>query len=97
MQFSPDLRERVLAGELQVSYRLWSRPQVKVGGTYRVGDRAIVVAEVELVPFGSLTDDDVRESGEPDREALRARVAHAGPVTDDTWVHRVAFHLSRAG
>jgi hypothetical protein len=29
-----------------------------------------------------------------DREALRARVAHAGPVTDDTWVYRVAFHLS---
>jgi hypothetical protein len=94
VQFSPDLRARVLAGELTVSYRLWSRPQVKAGGTYRVGDAAIVVDEVELVPFGSLTDADVREAGEPDREALRSRVAHAGPVTDDTWVHRVTFHLA---
>ena len=33
MQFSPDLRDRVANGTVTVSYRLWSRPKVKIGGT----------------------------------------------------------------
>jgi hypothetical protein len=32
MQFSAELRDRVADGSITVSYRLWSRPQVKVGG-----------------------------------------------------------------
>jgi hypothetical protein len=46
------------------------------------------------VPFASITADDVRRSGEQDREALRRRAAHAGPVADDTLLYRVEFHLT---
>src|ERR1700694_3102820 len=35
VQFSPDLRDRVADGTITISYRLWSRPKVKVGGVYR--------------------------------------------------------------
>jgi hypothetical protein len=49
---------------------------------------------VELVPFAAITPDDVRRSGERDREALRQRAAHAGPVADDTLLYRVEFHLA---
>jgi hypothetical protein len=93
VQFSQDLRERVVTGEVTVSVRLWSRPKVKVGGRYPVGPVEIEVDDVELVPFSVLTADDVRQSGEPDREALRRRAAHAGPVHDDTLVYRIAFHV----
>jgi hypothetical protein len=92
VQFSPELRDGVLAGEITVSYRLWSRPKVKVGGRYRVGPGRIEVDELELVPFSSVTPTDVRRCGETDRETLRLRTAHAGPVDDTTLVYRVEFH-----
>ena len=93
MQFSPELRERVADGTITVSVRLWSRPKVKVGGTYRSGDVTIEVDDVELLPFASITDDDLARTGETDLETLRARAAHAGPIHDDTLVYRVEFHV----
>jgi hypothetical protein len=50
---------------------------------------------VELVPFASITAADIRRSGERDRESLRQRAAHAGPIADDTLLYRVEFHLAR--
>jgi hypothetical protein len=93
MQFSADLRDRVADGTIAVSYRLWSRLQVKVGGVYQSGLAAIEVDEIELVPFVSITDEDLARTGEPDREALRRRAAHAGPIHDDTLLFRVGFHV----
>jgi hypothetical protein len=93
VQFSPELRDRVADGTITVSYRLWSRPKVKVGGSYRSGPVAIEVDEIELLPFSSITDDDLARTGEADLEALRRRAAHAGPIDDDTLVYRVEFHV----
>ena len=95
MQFSRELRDDVAAGRITVSFRLWSRPQVKVGGRYAVGAVEFEVDEIELVPFSSVTAADVRKSGETDRESLRSRAAHAGRITDDTLVYRVEFHVVR--
>jgi hypothetical protein len=93
VQFSAELRERVADGSITVSYRLWSRPKVKVGGVYRSGSVTIEVDDIELLPFASITDDDLARTGEPDLETLRARAAHAGPVHDDTVLYRVEFHV----
>jgi hypothetical protein len=94
MEFSRELRAGVMSGDVTVSYRLWRRPRVKEGGRYPVGPAQIEVDCVELVPFASVTDADVRQSGEKDRESLRRRAAHAGPVADDTLLYRVQFHLA---
>jgi hypothetical protein len=94
VQFSRDLRPRVAAGEITLTFRLWSRPQVKVAGRYQVLARTIEVDEVELVPFSSITRADMQRAGETDREAMRDRVAHAGPVDDDTLVYRIEFHVA---
>jgi hypothetical protein len=93
MQFSRELREAVLSGAITVSYRLWSRPQVKAGGRYGVAGGEIEVDEVELVPFSSIDEADLRRTGEADLEALRRRAAHAGPIDDDTLLYRVEFHV----
>lgn len=95
MQFSRELRDDVLAGDITVSFRLWTRPKVKPGGRYPVGPGSalIEVDSIELVPFAEITDADVRRAGEPDRETLRNRAAHAGPIDDSTMVYRVEFHL----
>jgi hypothetical protein len=92
VQFSRELRNDVLAGDITLSVRLWQRPQVKVGGRYRVGPGEIEVDAIELVPFGAITRGDIRRAGEPDRETMRRRAAHAGPIDDDTLVYRIEFH-----
>jgi hypothetical protein len=93
MQFSKELRDDVAAGDITVTFRLWQRPQVKVGGQYAVGPVTIEVDSMELLPFSRISGADVRRAGEHDRESLRARAAHAGPVTDETLLYRIAFHV----
>lgn len=93
VQFSADLRDLVANGTITVSYRLWSRPKVKEGGVYRSASVTIEVDEVDLVPFSSITPDDLVLTGETDLEALRDRAAHTGPINDDTLVYRVQFHV----
>lgn len=93
VEFSREIREDVIAGDITVSFRLWQRPRVRVGGRYPVGPATIEVDSIELVPFGTVTETDVRCAGEPDLETLRERAAHAGPITDDTLVYRIEFHV----
>jgi hypothetical protein len=93
MEFSKELRDDVIAGAITVSFRLWQRPKVRVGGRYRVGAGQIEVDSVELLPFAAITAADVSRSGEPDLETLRTRAAHAGPIGDDTLLYRVEFHV----
>ena len=95
MQFSPELRDRVADGTITVSYRLWSRPKVKVGGLYQSGAVTIEVDEIDLLPFATITDEDLAATGEPDLETLRRRAAHAGPIHDDTLLYRIEFHVVR--
>jgi hypothetical protein len=93
MEFSRERRADVLSGDITVTVRLWRTPKVKAGGRYRVGAGQIEVDSVELVPFASIDETDVRLSGEADRESLRRRAAHAGPIHDDTLIYRIEFHL----
>jgi hypothetical protein len=91
--FSPELRDGVAAGDITVSIRLWQRPQVKVGGCYAAHGFQFEIDSMEMLPFSAVTADDVTRSGEIDREALRQRAAHAGPVQDNTLVYRIEFHI----
>ena len=93
MEFSRELREDVAAGDITLSFRLWSRPQARIGGRYAVGPALIEIDSIELVPFSTVTSADVERAGEPDLESLRRRTAHAGPVHDDTLVYRIEFHV----
>jgi hypothetical protein len=93
VMFSPELREGVAAGDITVSIRLWQRAKVKAGGRYASHGFTIEIDSIELLPFSAITDEDVLRSGEPDREAVRQRAAHAGPISDDTLVYRIEFHV----
>ena len=91
--FSPELRKAVAAGDITVSVRLWQRAKVKAGARYASHGFEIEVDSVELLPFSAITAEDVARSGEVDREALRRRAAHAGPIDDRTLVYRIEFHV----
>jgi len=92
VEFSRELRSDVLAGDITLSVGLWKRPRVKQGGRYRVGLGEIEIDAIDLLPFAAITEEDVRRAGEPHRETLRRRAAHAGPIDDDTLVCRIEFH-----
>ncbi len=89
MMISRDLPQRVAGGEVSVSIRLWSRPQVKKGGRYRTAGVAIEIDSIEALSFSAVTHVDVAASRQVEREFLRDRAAHAGPTGDDTLVYRV--------
>jgi hypothetical protein len=95
VEFSQDLRAGVLSGEISVTFRLWRRAQVKVGGRYqlRPGPAEIEVDSIEQVPFAALDQTDLQGTGEPDLDSLRRRAAHAGPIHDDTLLYRIEFHV----
>ena len=48
MHFSAELRDGVASGEITLTYRLWQRPQAKVGGRHWVGPVQIEIDDVEL-------------------------------------------------
>jgi hypothetical protein len=77
MQFSRELRDDVLAGDITLSVRRWQRPRVKQGGRYRVGLGLIEVDAIELVPFAAITEADV----ESERASRIARLCPSGPRT----------------
>jgi len=93
VEFSKELHDDIAAGDIGVSFRLWRRPHAKVGGRYAVGRVEIEVDSMELTRFADISDADLRRAGEHDREALRRRAAHAGPIGDDTMLYRIAFHV----
>jgi hypothetical protein len=76
MEFSRELRGDVISGDITVSFRLWRRPEVRVGGRYPVGPVHIEIDSLELMPFSAIAEADVRRC-EKDRESLRERTAHA--------------------
>jgi len=63
MVFTKRLRERVRSGRIRCSIRIWSRPQVKVGGRYPMEDGSIVVDSIVPMAESEITDDLARESG----------------------------------
>ena len=83
----------MLSGDITVTFRLWRSPKVTVGGRYRVGPGQIEVDSVEVLPFVEIDESDLLPAGETDLESLRRRAAHAGPIRDDTLVHRIEFHV----
>jgi len=93
VEFSKELHDDIAAGDIGVSFRLWRRPHAKVGRRYAVGRVEIEVDSMELTRFADISDADVRRAGEHDREALRRRAAHAGPISDETLLYRIAFHV----
>jgi hypothetical protein len=47
--------------------------------------------------FAAITPTDVQRAGQSDRETLRDRAAHARPISDDTLVYRIEFHVVNPG
>src|SRR5207302_7423509 len=63
MVFTKRLRDGIRRGRIRCSVRIWTRPHVKVGGRYRMGEGHIVVDSIASIELAHITDDLARESG----------------------------------
>lgn len=63
MVFTKRLRERVMAGEITCSVRIWQKPRVRVDGRYPLGPGAIHVSSVREIAPDDVTDELARRSG----------------------------------
>ena len=84
----------IVNGAVRLTFRLWEKPHVKVGGRYRVHPIGVVeVNSVDRVTVGDISERDARAGGFESRADLlgyMAPVAKTG-LTDATPVFRVGF------
>jgi hypothetical protein len=63
MTFTKRLRAPIMRGEITCSVRIWRRPQVKVGGRYRLGEGFIEVTSIRRITLADVTPELARRSG----------------------------------
>jgi hypothetical protein len=81
-------------GAVRLTFRLWDKPRVKVGGRYRVHPIGVVeVKSVAKVTVGDITEADARAGGFASRAELLAYMGPVAksPLTDATPVFRVGL------
>ena len=98
LMFTSEDHERVAAGEITVTWRLWKYAHVKAGKLYASGfpfGGAIAVEDVRAVRAADITDADAQEAGQRDARALiEFARSHTGrSVEPDTLLYRVQFHF----
>jgi hypothetical protein len=99
MLFTADAHPGLASGAITLTFRVWARPQVKVGRRYRVGSRHqkteiwLQVDSVEQVRIDAINATEAVRSGHPDRRGLVAALRRRDPDLDEaTVVYRIAFH-----
>ena len=63
MQFLASLRDRIRAGEITCTVRLWQSPRVKVGGRYPLSPGHVVVTRMFEIALADITPELARRSG----------------------------------
>lgn len=61
--FLKRLREPIARGEIDCTIRIWQRPQVKVGGRYRMEHGFIRVTRMRQIALSDITPELARRSG----------------------------------
>lgn len=74
--FAKRLRERVRAGEITSSVRIWLTPRVKVGGRYRLLDGHIEVTRLQEIDLSDVDEAMARAGGFESLDALMQTARH---------------------
>ena len=93
LAFTQDAHAGVADGSITVTYRAWKRPQVKVGGHYRVGDATVEVSALTVVPRTEVPADFDRWLGDADPvwrvDFHRVEPVTKPPLSDDEITQRL--------
>jgi hypothetical protein len=83
----------IRAGEVDVAFRRWERPRVRVGTRMRTAVGLVEITSVERVPVSSLTAADARRAGAVSLAALRQGLDRLHP---DRPVYRIGLRYAGA-
>jgi len=81
----------IRAGDIDVAFRRWDRPRVKVGTRMRTAVGLVEVTSVDRVPVGSLTAADAHRAGAASLAALRHGLDRLHP---DRPVYRIGLRYA---
>ena len=90
MLIRPDELAAIRAGEVDLAFRRWDRPRLKVGTRMRTGIGLVEVTSVDRVPVSALTAAEARRAGAPSLAALRTALA----ARADRPVYRVGLRYA---
>lgn len=93
MFFTKRLREGVRRGAITCSVRIWTRPHVKVGARYRMGEGEIEVDSILEITLADITPDLARRSGFKGVVDLLKTAKHGSGAN----VYLVRFHYLPPG
>jgi hypothetical protein len=85
MLFTVDAWPGLADGTITLTFRTWTKPQARTGGTYRVGGMLLEAIDVSQVAAATIDDEQARRAGAPDAATLRAALGRG----DDDPVWRV--------
>ena len=78
----------IAAGRVDLAFRRWARPAVKVGGSQRTSMGVVRFDAVDPVELADVTDDEARRAGFLDRAALASELARHR----DGQLYRIRLH-----
>ncbi len=88
MLFKQRFWEGLADGSITLTFRRWTRPQVRAGGRYVTPAGVLEVEDVGEIEPADITDDDARRAGFADRAELVGQLR--GPEAGHLF--RIAFH-----
>jgi hypothetical protein len=94
MLLSRRFREGIVAGDVSLAFRRWTRPRVKAGTRMRTASGIVEIDSVEVVAAAEVTEDDARRAGFESREALFRVLdgGRRGGRKAEGEIHRVELH-----
>lgn len=85
--------DAIKAGTIDLAFRRWDRPRVRVGTQLRTAVGLLEVTSVEQVSLSSLTAADARRAGAASLKALKEALA-PDPERPEPQVHRVGLRFA---
>jgi hypothetical protein len=94
--FRSEFHRRIVSGDVTLTFRRWSGPRVRAGGTYRFGaDGVLEVARVDEVPVRSITQASAEQAGYASRDELIEDLSRGSDLAPGDRVFRVKFRYVR--
>ena len=96
LRFTRDAHAGIADGSVTVTYRAWKRPQVKVGGRYRVGDLTVEVTAIDVVARSTVPAEHDRWLGDADPvHRVQLRLADPVPAKAPLSIEELRTRLDR--
>jgi hypothetical protein len=95
MLFKQSVLDGIASGAVDLAFRSWRRPTVKVGTQLRTAVGVVEVDAVDEIGPAEIPEDDVHRAGFPTRDALLASLRGSDRVgSEERVVYRIELHLA---